>query len=177
MAPLVCLLTGGRSLRMGRDKAGLYRGSSSQAQWLARLVIEVVGPRVIEVGGTAANCDYFLDRGMGPACALHEAAIAGAFGEFGVVVVLPVDLYRLEATGVRWFVREVLRMPSVLMLDHSPSWATFGAPVEMLRQEPIGGSMRAYTSRLRLLEVPSGLASQFYDSDYPWELPDSVGQS
>jgi hypothetical protein len=102
--------------------------------------------------------------------------MAGAFGDFGVVVVLPVDLYRLEATGVRWFVREVLRMPSVLMVDHSPSWATFGAPVEMFRQEPIGGSLRTFSSQLRLLEVPSVFVSQFYDSDYPWELPDSIGQ-
>jgi hypothetical protein len=162
---------------MGRDKAGLYRGSFTQAQWLAKLVMDVVGPRVIEVGGRATKCNYFLDKGMGPAFALHEAAMAGAFGDFGTVVVLPIDLYRLEETGLLWFVREVLRIPSVLMVDQSPSWATFGAPVEMLRQEPIGESLRTFTSQLRLLYVPSGLESQFYDSDHPWELPDSISQS
>lgn len=177
MAPLICLLTGGRSRRMGRNKAGLYRGSVSQAQWLASLIIDVVGPRILEIGGRAANCDYFLDAGMGPALALHEAAMAGALGDHGTVVVLPIDLFGLEATGLRWFVRETLRMPSVLKVDQSPSWSTFGAPVEVFRQRPIDGSLRAFASYLRLLEVPPGLMPQFCDSDYPWELPDAIARA
>ncbi|WP_298342460.1 hypothetical protein [Ferrimicrobium sp.] len=174
MTPLVCLLTGGRSRRMGKDKAGLYRDCATQAIWLSLLVRQAVGPRVIEVGGTWTHGDAYLDAGLGPAFALHEAARAGALGHSGTVIVLPIDLYRLEATGLRWFVRESLRMPSVLVVDQTPSWVTFGAPVEILLRRPQDGSLRALTSQLRPLRVPLPLEEQFRDSDYPWELPTTV---
>ncbi|WP_298209773.1 hypothetical protein [Ferrimicrobium sp.] len=159
---------------MRQNKAGLYHGGLTQAVWLSRLVKQVVGPRVLELGGSWTEGDSFLDTGLGPALALREAALAGALGWTGTIIVLPIDLYRLESTGLCWLVRETLRMPSVLVVDQSPSWATFGAPVEILLRGPTGGSLRALTSPLRHLEVPKPLEDQFRDSDYPWELPPTV---
>ena len=174
MQPVVCLLTGGRSLRMGRNKAGLYHDGLRQAQWLADLVSSVVGPRVIELGGNQTGCDFFLDAGNGPARALHEAAISGVLGNLGVAIVLPVDLYQLEATGVYWFVREALRVPCVAVVDGTPSWDILGIPVRLLQEAPPGDSLRHLASDLRHLEVPRSLAPQFRDSDYPRDLPRGV---
>ncbi|MEX6429580.1 MAG: molybdenum cofactor guanylyltransferase [Ferrimicrobium sp.] len=174
MTPLVCLLTGGRSLRMGRNKAELYRDSTSQVEWLVGLAQSVVGQRVIEVGSQAGGCEYFIDSGAGPAQALHEAASAGALGTSGTVVVVPIDLFRLEASGLSWLLREALRIPCVVVVDGSPSWTTFGIPVSMLLEPPVGGSLRSFASSLRRVEVPQPLAPQFRDSDYPSELPANI---
>jgi molybdopterin-guanine dinucleotide biosynthesis protein A len=91
--PLGALLTGGRSARMGRDKANLLLGGRTLARRgvdiLARLSAEVVQVGGEAVGGLGIEHLADLRPGIGPAAGI-ETALSRAAGR--PVVLLAVDL-------------------------------------------------------------------------------------
>ena len=160
----ILLLTGGRSKRMGSDKASLEIGGVPQGMRMARIASTLAG-RVVEVGGSIAGVERIADRGEGP----HNAVVL-ALGELAlprseIVVVLPVDLFAMDNHGLSWLMREVHRSPGVLEGRDGPNYAVFGAPVGYLERRSNPMSLRDLVGGLRHIVPPAGLVDRFFDAD------------
>lgn len=156
---------------MGRDKATLSRVNGvTQAHYLASLVAELEGVRGIELGPGVTGLAAHGDRGEGPAVALANAVAQGYLAA-RVLVVVPVDLFRLERGGLGWLVRQARQAPLVVRTPAGASWTICGGRVEALRWSGSVGSMRDLVRGWRLVAPPSGIAHQFLDADRPEELP------
>ena len=92
------LLTGGRSRRLGTEKAQLVFGTETLAQRAAR-VLDDVCDRVIELGPGYTSYPHVVEdpAGSGPLAALAAGgAWLRAQGDDGPVLLLAVDLPRVE---------------------------------------------------------------------------------
>jgi hypothetical protein len=167
---LCVLLTGGRSRRMGRDKASIPRASGvPQARHLGTLVTELAGVRGVELGPGVSGLAAHGDRGEGPAVALADAVARGYLAA-RVLVVVPVDLFRLERGGLGWLVRQARQAPLVVRIPAGVSWAICGGRVEAFRWGGPPRSMRALVRGFRLVAPPPGIVDQFLDADRPEDL-------
>lgn len=98
------ILVGGKSRRMGRDKALILRGGVPQYLHLAGLVQQVLG-RPAWISGRLANQDCGLRRvadrepGAGPLSALLGVYDAEARLN---LLVLACDLFAMEVEALRW---------------------------------------------------------------------------
>jgi molybdopterin-guanine dinucleotide biosynthesis protein A len=93
------LLTGGRSRRLGTEKAQLVFEGETLAQRAAR-VLDDVCDRVVELGPGYTSCPHVVEDppGSGPLAALAAGAAAlHAQRDAGSVLLLAVDLLRVEA--------------------------------------------------------------------------------
>jgi len=156
---------------MGRDKATILRSTEkTQAHYLAGLLTALDGMRGVELGPGASPLEAFDDPGEGPARALVYARDQGYLAA-RVLVVVPVDLFRLELGGLGWLVRQARQAPLVVAGPSGPSWTICGGRGEAFRWNPPGTSMRELVRGFRLLAPPLPLAHQFLDADRPEELP------
>ncbi len=154
---------------MGFDKARLEVGGVAQAARIAGVAGALAG-RVVEVGGSSAGVERVADTGEGPHNAILLAVRELGLPRGELVVVLPVDLYALEASGLSWLVREVYRYPGLVMGSDRPNYAVFGAAAGYLARDPRPRSLREMAGGLRRLVPPAGLADQFSDADTRDEL-------
>ncbi|MHB1508797.1 MAG: molybdenum cofactor guanylyltransferase [Acidimicrobiales bacterium] len=97
------LLTGGRSLRMGRDKAKLEVGGELLAVRLGRLLAEVARP-ALEVGpGWSGLVTSRPDPGEGPLAAIASGWLSlRERGEVSGVIVIATDLPWLTGELLAW---------------------------------------------------------------------------
>ena len=131
------VLTGGRSRRMGRDKALLRLDGTPLAVRVAATLVEAGADPVIAVGGDlaglrAAGLTAIADprQGAGPLAGI-AAALAHP-GAGGIVVVLACDLVAASAEAVR---------AVVTALDAAPS-AAVAVPVTGGRLQPLHAAWR-----------------------------------
>ena len=105
MAPTAgILLTGGRSRRMGVDKASLVVDGETLAVRAGRLLATVCEP-TLELGDGASGLDHVREApaGAGPLAALAAAGVAlRARGFTGPALVLAVDLPTVGEPLLRW---------------------------------------------------------------------------
>jgi molybdopterin-guanine dinucleotide biosynthesis protein A len=97
------LLTGGRSRRLGIDKASLVLDGETLAVRAARMLASVCDA-VVEVGPGYTDQPHVVERprGAGPLAAITAGAAALAQrGRHGPVLVLAVDLPRVDAPLLR----------------------------------------------------------------------------
>ena len=98
------LLTGGRSRRLGVDKAALVLGGESLAVRAGRRLTAVCAP-VLEAGDGRSGLPAVRERppGSGPLAALAAAGAAlRARGHDGAALVLAVDLPMVDESLLRW---------------------------------------------------------------------------
>lgn len=165
------VLAGGRSSRMGRDKALLpWAGGTLLDRMIATL--HRAGARHVLVSGERPSHDGIPDAwpGRGPV-----AGIASALGRCadGAAVVVPVDLPRLDPQRI-----EAL----VAALEHRPAAACAGHPlpcalrvdaasrrivVGLMEAAPDGPAVRRLLAALGAIELPSGDASDLQPCNTP----------
>jgi molybdenum cofactor guanylyltransferase len=168
------VLAGGRSSRMGRDKAMLrWRGDSLLAHMQQRLHASGVS-RVI-VSGSYPHCDAVPDRfaGMGPLGGL--ASVAASLPD-AVLLVVPVDMPLLSAAALR-HLRESAEC-GCLCFEHQPlplrlrlDAASRQVLATLLEGPASGRSLRALHAALHgeSLPLPGEWQGQLQDADTPDE--------
>jgi molybdenum cofactor guanylyltransferase len=98
----IAILAGGRSRRMGRDKADLPVGTETLLQRTVRVASETGAPTIV-VGRTAGPEDPEVEhRPDSPAGIGPLGGILSALERFAVVLVVPCDLPRLEKDALCW---------------------------------------------------------------------------
>lgn len=134
---LGAVLTGGRSRRMGRDKALLEIDGEPMARRVGRVLADAGASRVVVVGGDEAGLraigmEVVADprQGDGPLAGVAAALHAGA--DAGMVVVLACDLVAATPAGVRTIMDALSGAPS----------ADVAVPVVDDRPEPLHTAWR-----------------------------------
>lgn len=165
------VLTGGRSQRMGRDKATIERHEGvPQAVYLGSIVTQHAGLRAVELGPGRSLLEAHPDAGEGPARALSQAAAEGLLVA-RLLVVLPVDLFRLEYGGIGWLVRQGRTAPLVVRGPTGPNWTICAGRPEAFNWGESPTAMRELVRGFRLVAPPRSIVDQFFDADRPEDLP------
>ncbi len=166
------LLTGGRSRRMGRDKALVQRADGRpQARWLRDQLI-AAGLAVVEVGQGVSGAQTVRDAGVGPHIAVSQAVRELGLRPSDVVVTVPVDLYRASVEALEWFKREALDGPLVIVRADGPTWDLQGGWVGALTPHVTRLAELFYGVRRR--SAPGPLAAAFRDADDPGSLREQL---
>lgn len=182
--PSGLLLTGGRSRRMGTDKARLVTaGGSTWARRAARLLAAVTSP-TLEVGASASGLEWLDDEepGGGPLAAMitgWRALTARGAGRGGVIV-LACDLPTLEPAVLELLAARPPGASAVPVVEGRPQWCCARYHPALL--EAAGGLLESGRRDLRGLaelgvaidwleaEVLGALAPSLRDADTPSEL-------
>jgi molybdopterin-guanine dinucleotide biosynthesis protein A len=141
------LLTGGRSRRLGVDKATLVLDGETLAQRAARRLGAVCEP-VVEAGDGASALPSVREQpsGSGPLAAL---AAAGAWlrdrGHHGPAVLLAVDLPAVDERVLQWLRDRPGEPTTVLRIDRhlQPVCARYGPDALLAAQSLVAGGVRA----------------------------------
>lgn len=157
---------------MGTDKARLVReGGMIQAEWL-RVVLERASYRVVEVGPGVSGAEVIADDGQGP-----HRAIVGAVRELDLrpqdlVVVVPVDLYRVSVQALSWLWRMGLDGPFAVRRANGPAWDLAGGWVAGI--DGSAARLSALWPGARLVALPPLLEAQLQDADDPRTLAEQL---
>jgi len=112
---------------MGVDKAALVRPDGRvQAAWLADL-LERAGLDVVEVGQGVSGRFTIRDSRQGPHTAVIEALDLLGLHPRDLVVVVPVDLYRVSLEAIEWLIRAAFEGPFVVERAQGMAWDLWGA--------------------------------------------------
>jgi molybdopterin-guanine dinucleotide biosynthesis protein A len=141
------LLTGGRSRRLGVDKATLVLAGETLAQRSTRCLGAVCSP-VVEAGDGVSGLPAVRETpsGAGPLAAL---AAAGAWlrdrGHHGAAILLAVDLPRVDEAFLRWLCDRPGEPTVVLRVDGrlQPVCARYGADALVAAGSLVTGGIRA----------------------------------
>ena len=147
MATAGILLTGGRSRRLGVDKASLVLDGETLAQRAARRLGAVCEP-VVEVGDGVSPLPSVREQpsGSGPLAAL---ATAGTWlrdrGHHGPALLLAVDLPAVDEQVLRWLRDRPGEPTSVLRIDGhlQPVCARYGPDALLAATSLVAGGVRA----------------------------------
>jgi molybdopterin-guanine dinucleotide biosynthesis protein A len=119
------LLTGGRSRRMGRDKAILVVGGQTLAGRTATLLASAATGPVIEVGAGVSGLPLMIDDRprVGPLGAVASGRTElRRLGWSGAALVVATDLPRLDAAFLRWLAGHPFDGSVVPVADGQPQW-------------------------------------------------------
>jgi molybdopterin-guanine dinucleotide biosynthesis protein A len=141
------LLTGGRSRRLGVDKATLVLDDETLAERASRRLTAVCSP-VVEAGDGRSGLPTVREDppGAGPLAAL---AAAGAWlrdgGHRGAAVLLAVDLPRVDEAFLRWLCERAGEPTVVLRVDGrlQPVCARYGADAMVAAASLVAVGVRA----------------------------------
>jgi len=141
------VLTGGRSRRLGVDKATLLLDGETLAVRAGRRLGHVCAP-VVEAGDGVSGLPAVRERplGTGPLAAL---AAAGAWlrehGHHGPALLLAVDLPRVDEPFLRWLRDRPGASTVVLRVDGrlQPVCARYGPDALLAAQSLVAGGVRA----------------------------------
>jgi molybdopterin-guanine dinucleotide biosynthesis protein A len=141
------LLTGGRSRRLGVDKASLVLDGETLAHRAARRLSAVCDP-VIEAGDGVSGLPSVRETpsGSGPLAALAAAGAAlRARGHFGGAVLLGVDLPAVDEALLRWLCGRAGETTVVLRIDGwlQPVFARYAPDALVAAQSLVIGGTRA----------------------------------
>jgi molybdopterin-guanine dinucleotide biosynthesis protein A len=151
------VLAGGRSSRMGRDKAALERGGRTLLDATIALLTQAGASRVLVSGERPAHAGIPDVAARGPVGGL--GSVLAHCGD-GAVVVLPVDMPLLRVDAIHALVGALASaraccfeghpLPCALIVD-AAARATLA---EVLAAEPAGPSVRAALRALGAVELP-----------------------
>ena len=167
------VLAGGRSSRMGRDKAGLVLDGRTLLD-RAIDVLHVAGAeRVIVAGGDRATVVDGV-AGQGPVGGIASVL---ATGIEGAVLVMPVDMPALDAASLRQLVDALADAPAACFAGHRLPWAARAdarlreAVAAALASRPGGPSMRELHRAVAGIELESADAGTLRNVNTPadWE--------
>ena len=141
------LLTGGRSRRLGTDKASLVLDGETLARRAARRLIEVCDP-VVEVGDGPSGLPAVREApaGAGPLAAL---AAGGTWlserGHRGPAILLAVDLPSVDVPFLRWLRDREGEPTAVLRVGGrlQPVCARYGPDALLAAGSLVAGGVRA----------------------------------
>jgi molybdopterin-guanine dinucleotide biosynthesis protein A len=141
------LLTGGRSRRLGVDKAGLVLDGETLAQRAARRLQSVCAP-VLEVGDGLSGLSALREspQGRGPLAALAAAGDElRARGHRGPALLLAVDLPGVDEALLRWLRDRPGDETVVPVVDGRPQQvcARYGADALLAAQSLVVAGIRA----------------------------------
>jgi molybdopterin-guanine dinucleotide biosynthesis protein A len=165
------LLAGGRSTRMGRDKALLdWRGRPLIEHMLD--LLRIAGAGHVVTSGDRPGWPGVPDRwpGRGPV-----AGIASALPRCpdGPLVVVPIDLPLLDPARVSSLLSALSRAPAVHFAEHPLPCAVDVAPAmraltgDMARASPAGASIRAWLTSCGAMALAAGDASDLRPCNTP----------
>ena len=167
------VLAGGRSSRMGRDKAALVVDGRTLLDRAIDALHAAGAARVIVAGGGRATV---VDRvaGQGPVGGIASVL---ATGVEGAVLVMPVDMPGLEAGALRQLVDALADAPAACFAGHPLPWAFHaGAPLReaiacALESRPTGPSMRELHRAVGGIELAPADAGMLRNVNTPseWE--------
>jgi len=141
------LLTGGRSRRLGVDKASLLLDGETLARRAARRLGAVCAP-VVEAGGGVSGLPAIREdpAGAGPLVALASGGSwLRARGHAGPAVLLAVDLPLVDEPFLRWLRDRPGEPTTVVRVDGrlQPVCARYGADALLAAQSLVTGGIRA----------------------------------
>jgi molybdopterin-guanine dinucleotide biosynthesis protein A len=150
------LLTGGRSRRMGVDKAGLAVDGVTLAVRAARVLVAVCDP-VVEVGEGHSGLPHVRESpaGSGPLAALAAAgATLRARGHHGPALLLAVDLPRVDAALLEWLRDRPGAPTAVPEVDGhlQPACARYGPDALIAADSLVVGGVRALRALLDVVD-------------------------
>jgi molybdopterin-guanine dinucleotide biosynthesis protein A len=156
MATAGILLTGGRSRRLGVDKARLVLDGETLADRAARRLAAVCSP-VVEAGDGVSALPARREEpaGAGPLAAL---AAAGAWlrerGHGGPAILLAVDLPRVDEPFLRWLRDRPGEPTTVLRVDGrlQPVCARYGPDALVAAGSLVAGGVRALHELLDVVD-------------------------
>lgn len=141
------VLAGGRSLRMGRDKALLMRGGMTLLDRAIGLLRDA-GAREVLVSGDRPMHAGIPDLGQRAGPVGGIAAVLPHCGD-GTILVVPVDMPALDAAALRPLIDALVAASAAHYTAHPLPWAARvddrlrSAVERLLRDVPDGPSMRA----------------------------------
>jgi molybdopterin-guanine dinucleotide biosynthesis protein A len=182
MAVAGLLLTGGRSRRMGRDKATIQVAGQTLAERTAALLTQVASP-AIEVGPGHTTLPRALDPGEGPLVAVVAGwRILTSAGWDGGVLVVATDLPALTVEMLGWLADRP-GAGSVVPLDDGraqPLCARYGDADLHVAAELVGAGHRAMGDLLARIDAArpdtgewtaaAGRPDALIDADTPEDL-------
>jgi molybdenum cofactor guanylyltransferase len=157
MAPTAgFLLTGGRSRRMGTDKASLVLDGETLAVRAGRRLAAVCDP-ALELGDGASDLEHVRESpaGAGPLAALATAgAVLRARNFAGPALVLAVDLPAVDEPFLRWLRDRPGASTVVPRVDGrlQPVCARYGADALLAAESLVVGGVRALHELLDVVE-------------------------
>jgi molybdopterin-guanine dinucleotide biosynthesis protein A len=150
------LLTGGRSRRLGTDKATLLLDGETLAARAARTLASVCAP-VVEVGAGATTLPAVREEpsGSGPLAAVATGGEAlRARGHHGAALVLAVDLPRVTPALLE-LLRDWPGEPTAVPISHGtlqPVCARYGADALLAAASLVAGGVRALRAVFDVVE-------------------------
>ncbi|MHB8504425.1 MAG: molybdenum cofactor guanylyltransferase [Acidimicrobiales bacterium] len=170
------LLTGGRSRRMGRDKATLVVGGNTLAARTAAVLagVDLAGPAV-EVGPGVSGLVHVPDQrpGGGPLAAVATGVAALRRLDWdGAALVLATDLPHLDTCLLRWLATHPFEGSVVPVAGDRPQWLCARYDTEAL--DAAGTLVAAGRSALR--ELLSGRSSHLA-AETEWAAVSPAGVS
>lgn len=170
------VLAGGRSSRMGRDKARLIVEGRTLLDRAIDL-LRAAGATAVLVSGDRPEHHGIVDRvpGAGPV-----GGIASVLSHVAddAIVALPVDLPALDVESVRQLVSALARHPAVSFEGHPLPWAakvdvSLRSTVDrLLLERPQGPSMRALHRTVGGVEIQSATPAALRNVNTPADLED-----
>ena len=180
------VLCGGRSSRMGRDKALLPVGGTAMARRVADALAEAGAEEIVALGGDLeglaelglrAVADASPGDGPFPAT-IHALELATR----PVVLVVSCDLVAPDPAAMRAVVDQLTARPDAdgavplvdghLQWTHA-AWRPTAAPTLRAARDRGIGSLRRGTEGLTLVEVTGLPPAAVHDADVPEDLPDA----
>lgn len=154
------VLTGGRSARMGRDKALLEVDGTAMAVRVARALRDAGAERVLCVGGDldalrALGLDGVADPRQGDGPLAGIAAALGALHDHDAVAIVACDLPDIDGRGIR-LVHDALGDADVAMPPGQPLHAVWRPRAIDAVEATLAAGERAVNAaldRLRVVEV------------------------
>jgi hypothetical protein len=153
---------------MGIDKALINIAGIPQAPRVGALLSNY---RAIELGKGLTGLEHLDDPGHGPHQALSTFAQSRYLSDGSMLIVLPIDLFGIQASGINWMVRTMARVPGVVVVDGRPNYSVFAMPAPVLQaRSRFCTRLADLTAGLARIEPPSHLVHQFRDADTPTDL-------
>ncbi|GAB1596388.1 molybdenum cofactor guanylyltransferase [Lysobacter claricitrinus] len=168
------VLAGGRSSRMGRDKAVLVLDGRTLLD-RAIDVLRDAGATNVIVSGDRSMHDGVADR-------IPDAGPVGGIASVlsrvpdGAMVVIPVDVPLLDAVTLRTLVASLSEAPAACFKGHPLPWAVRvdararDAVEQLLRDNPEGPSMRALHAAVAGIEITPPTADVLHNVNTPADL-------